>query len=136
MKRLPLPTPILLLLISVLLIASASQSLQARDNNSSAKSGAIFANTAAEGGRLLITRSPTLGRNVTISLKIDGQPAGSLTWGRTYDRFITPGRHVLTASASRTGSAWQATLDVRPSQTYSYSAAYSVDKLVLTPRTR
>jgi hypothetical protein len=136
MKRSPLPSPILLLLISVLFIASASQNLQARDKDSSADSGAIFANTASEGGHLLIARSPTLGRNVTITLKIDGKLAGSLGWGRTYDRYITPGRHILTASATRTSGAWQATLDVRAGQTYSYSAAYSVDRLVLTPRTR
>ena len=136
MNRSSLPTPVLLLLISVLLSASASQSIQARENNSSAESGAIFAKTSAEGGRLLITRSPTIGRNVTIILSIDGQPAGSLTWGRTYDKYITPGSHILIASPSRTGRAWQGTLDVRPGQTYSYSAAFAVDKVVLTPKTR
>ena len=77
-----------------------------------------------------------MGRNVTITLEIDGKPAGSLRWGGTYDTSITPGRHFLTAWASRDGEAWQATLDVRPGQTYSYSASYSVDRLVLTPRTR
>lgn len=136
MKKSSSPTPILLVLISGLLMASAPQSLQARENNSSAESGAIFAKTATEGGRLLITRSPTMGRNLTVNLKIDGQPAGSLTWGRTYDRYITPGRHTLIAAPSRTGRAWQGTLDVRPGQTYSYSAAYSVDRVVLTPKSR
>ena len=126
MKRSTLPTPILLLLISVLLMASAP---------SSPGSGALFVNTAAEGGHLVITRSPTMGRNLTVTLKIDGEPAGSLTWGRTYDRYITPGRHLLTASPNRTGSAWQGTLDVRPGQTYSYNASYNVDRIVLTPRT-
>jgi hypothetical protein len=136
MKQPSLPTPILLLLIALLLLASAPPSLHASDKSSSTGNAAIFAKTPAEGGRLLITRSPTLGRNVTITLRIDGQLAGSLGWGRSYDRSITPGRHILTASATRTGSAWQATLDVRPGQTYSYSAAYSVDRLVLTPLTR
>lgn len=117
----------LLLLTSILLTVSGPQNLKAEN-------GEIFTKTAAEGGHLVITRYPTLGRNVTITLKIDGQPAGTLTWGRTYDRYITPGRHILIASASRTGGAWQATLDVRPGQTYSYSASYNVDKLVLTPK--
>ena len=107
------------MLISALFIASAS-----------------LASTAAEGGRLLITRSPTLGRNVTVSLAIDGKPAGLISWRRTYDKPITPGRHTLTASANRTSSVWQTTLEVRPGQTYSYSAAFHVDKLVLTPQTR
>jgi hypothetical protein len=128
MKRSTLPIPILLLLLSVLLMASAPQNLQASDS--------IFAKTATDGGRLLISRSPTMGRNVTVNLTIDGKPAGSLTWGRTYDRFITPGRHTLTATPGRTGSAWHGTLDVRAGQTYSYSAAYTVSKIVLTPQTR
>jgi len=125
MKRSTLPTPILLLLTALLFIASAPQNLQASDS--------IFAKTAADGGRLVITRSPTMGRNVTVNLTIDGKPAGSLTWGRTYDRFITPGRHTLTATPSRTGGAWHGKLDVRAGQTYSYSAAYSVNEVVLTP---
>ena len=128
MKRSSLPTPILLLLTSILLIASAPQDLQAREGD------AIFVKTAAEGGRLLITRSPSMGRNVSVNFTIDSKPAGTLTWGRTYDRYITPGRHVLIASPSRTGRAWQGTLDVRPGHTYPYSATYNVDKLVLTPR--
>jgi hypothetical protein len=136
MKQSHFPTPILLSLICLFFIANAPHSVQGRDKESSAASGAIFASTASEGGHLVITRSPTLGRNVTITLKIDGQLAGSLGWGRTYDRYLAPGRHVLTASATRTSGAWHATLDVRAGHTYSYSAAYSVDKLVLTPRTR
>lgn len=127
MKRLIFPAPILLLLTCVLFIASASQSLRA-------ESGGIFANSAADGGRLVITRSPTMGRNVTITLRIDGKVADSITWRRTFDRYITPGRHTLTASATRTAGGWQTTLDVRAGQTYSYSASYAVDKLVLTQK--
>jgi hypothetical protein len=121
MKRSSLPTAILLLLTSVFFLASASQGV---------------ANSAPEAGRLVITRSPTLGRNVTITLKIDGKLVGSLGWGRTYDQPIASGRHVLAASATRTSGAWQATLDVHAGQTYSYSASYSVDKLVLTRTSR
>ena len=127
MKRLIFPTPILLLLACVLFIASAPQDIKAEN-------GAIFANSAADGGHLVITRSPTMGRNVTITLKIDGKIADSITWRRTFDRYIKPGRHTLTATATRTSGAWQTTLDVRPGQTYSYSASYAVDKLVLTQK--
>jgi hypothetical protein len=135
MKQKSFSGPVLLLAICALLIAGANQSVNARDNDSSTRSGAIFATSAADGGRLFIQRSPTLGDNVAITLTIDGQPAGTLMRRRTYDRYITPGRHILIASPNRSGGAWQATLDVRPGQTYSYSASYNVSKLVLTPVT-
>ena len=116
-----------------MLIASAIQNANARENDSSNPGGAIFANSAGGGGRLVIRRSPSLGHNVTIYLAIDGQLAGTLTRGRTFDRYITPGRHVLTATPKRSRrSEWQGTLDVRRGETYSYTASYS-NKLVLTP---
>jgi hypothetical protein len=136
MQRSTLPNPILLLLLSILLMASAPQRVRARDKTSSPESGSIFAASSTEGGHLRITRSPLLGRNVAIDITVDGKPVGSLSWGRTVDRYITPGRHVLTAWATSTDSAWRATLDVRAGQTYSYSASYNVNQPSLTPLTR
>lgn len=118
--------------IAALLIASATQSVNAADKNSSNAGGEIFATSAADGGRLFIRRSPVLGSNVTISLMIDGKVGGTLVRGRTYDRYLTPGRHLLTALPT-SGSAWQGTLDVRPGETYSYTASFNVNKIVLTP---
>ena len=139
MKQVSFSTPfsvsVLPLAICVLLITSANQSVNARDSNSSNRSGAIFATSAADGGRLFIRRSPVLGHNVRITLTIDGKLAGTLVRGHTYDRYITPGRHILTASPNRSGGAWQGTLNVLPGKTYSYSAAYQVNKLGLTPVT-
>src|SRR3977135_3509398 len=105
MKQLRFPTlfsvPILRLALCACLIASANQSVKARESNSSNPSGAIFATSAADGGRLFIRRSPALGDNVAIVLTIDGKPAGTLVRGRTSDRYITPGRHLLIASPNR-----------------------------------
>jgi hypothetical protein len=128
----PFSFPVLRLAICALLIACANQSANARDNNSPNPSGAIFATSAADGGRLFIRRSPTLGDNVAVSLRIDGKVAGTLMRHRTFDRYITPGRHTLTATASSSG-AWQGTLDVRSGETYSYTASFNVNKIVLTP---
>jgi hypothetical protein len=136
MKQASFSGPVLLLATCALLIASANQSVNAHDNNSSNRSGAMFATSAADGGRLFIKRSPVLGRNVAITLTIDGKLAGTLTWGHTYDRYIAPGRHILIVSPNRRfGDPWQAILDVRRGQTYSYIAAFNVNKLVLTPVT-
>ena len=73
---------------------------------------------------------------MAITLAIDGKLADTLTWGHTYDKYITPGRHTLIVSPNRRfGDPWQAILDVRRGQTYSYIAAFNVNKLVLTPVT-
>ena len=132
MKQLSFSFPFLRLAIGALLIASAAQSANADDKKTSNPSGAIFATSAADGGRLFIGRSPVLGSNVAISLRIDGKVAGTLMRNRTFDRYITPGRHILTASPTGQG-AWQGTLEVRRGETYSYTASYNVNKLVLTP---
>jgi hypothetical protein len=137
MKQMPSSTPfsvpVLRLAICALLMASANQSVKASETKSSNPSGAIFATSAADGGHLLIKRSPVLGRNVSITLTIDGKLAGTVGWGRTYDRYLTPGRHILTATPNRSRGEWQGTLNVRAGETYSYSASYNGSKLLLTP---
>lgn len=117
--------PVLRLAICGLLIATAIQSVNARE------SGAIFATSAADGGRLIIKRSPLLGYKSRVDVTIDGKAAGTLSRGHTYDRYITPGRHVLVASPSRGGDS-RTVLDVRAGETYSYIASYNVNRLVLT----
>ena len=132
MKQLRFPAPVLLLAICTLLIASCANP---STNNSPSQSGAIFATSAADGGRLIIKPSPVLGDNVFVAIRIDGEVAGTLSPYGTYDRYIKPGRRVLKASPNRQADGWQATLDVRAGQTYSYIATFNVDKLVLTPVT-
>ena len=127
----PFSIAVLRLAICALLLTTASQSVNAREAKSSSPSSPTA--TSAADGRLVIKRSPLLGLNVSIALTIDGKRAGTLVRGQIYDRPITAGRHVLIASYSGSGEVWQATLDVRPGETYSYSASYNVNRLVLTP---
>jgi hypothetical protein len=90
---------------------------------------------AADGGRLVIKRSPTLAHNLAVTITIDGKLAGTLTRGRTYETSLTPGKHMLTASPGRGRSPWHATLNVRAGETYTYTASYNASELVLTPAT-
>lgn len=95
----------------------------------------IPANTmsAAQGGRLIIKRSVALGHNVSVAIYIDGKPAGTVRRNSGFERYLTPGRHLIVASPNRARGDWHGTLNVRPGETYSYTASYNVDKLVLTP---
>jgi hypothetical protein len=135
MKQKSSSVRVMLLAIAALLITGANQSVQAHDNSYPHQSGAIFATSAADGGRLLIKRSPVLGYNVQIVFWIDGQLAGTSVRGHLYDRYITPGRHILVGFPNRSGAAWRGVLDVRAGQTYFYIASYNVTRLVLTPVT-
>jgi len=110
-------------------MATARESANASTPSNS--SGAIFATSAADGGRVLITRSPLLGYKSRVDITIDGKPAGIVARQRPFDRYLTPGRHILIATPSR-GGEWRTVLDVRAGETYSYSASYNVNKLVLT----
>jgi hypothetical protein len=75
--------------------------------------------------RLVIRRNPNLGVNVIVRLWIDGQRAGSIGYGHTYEGFLTPGHHVLGVLASpnpRWPIPWQLPLEVRGGQTYGFTA--------------
>lgn len=75
--------------------------------------------------RLVIKRNPNLGFNVIVRLWIDGQPAGSIGYGHTYEGFLAPGHHVLAVLASpspRWPTPWQLPVDVRSGQTYGFTA--------------
>ena len=116
------------LAIGALLLAGLSLSSEVRANDAS-----IFATSAADGGRLYIQRSPTLGDNVSLAITIDGVLAGPLSRGRTFDRFIKAGRHVVVVSPNGSRVPGQTTLDVHRGHTYAYSVSSSGNKLVLTP---
>src|SRR5207249_8540469 len=66
--------------------------------------------------RLVIKRNPNLGFNVIVRLWIDGQPAGSLGYGHTFQGILPPGRHVLAVRAIRTpprAARWRVAVAVR-----------------------
>lgn len=121
----------LLAVVSALIVIGASSAAHAADKKTTPRSNSIFATGPADGGRLIIKRSPVLGYNVSISVWIDGKVAGTLARAQTFDRYITPGRHVLHAAPTNMGSDWTGTLDVRAGQTKVLIASYSVGRLVL-----
>jgi len=84
-----------------------------------------FLQPAGVPARLVIKRNPNLGFNVIVRLWIDGQPAGSIGYGHTFEGFLAPGHHVLAVLASpspRWPVPWQLPVDVRSGQTYGFTA--------------
>jgi hypothetical protein len=85
----------------------------------------------ANSGHLIIKRSPAMGRNLSVTIRINGKLGGLLSWHRTFETDLTPGRHSISAEPSQFAQQWHGTVDVRPGQTYSYMAYYTLNRLVL-----
>jgi hypothetical protein len=100
---------------------------------------AISIGTAAaqSGGRLIVMRSANFGWNIVLNLKIDGRTVANVVQGRRYDRFVPPGRHVLTASAAPNtyySVPTSTVLNVRSGQTYVFTGSWDgSNRVVLIP---
>jgi hypothetical protein len=113
---------ILLLIVSLFFSAFVTgQAMGAEPRSSHA------AATSQAPARLIITRMPNLGVNVTVKLWIDGQPTATLGYARDYEGVLTPGRHVLGVLATRSLSPtpWEMALNAQSGQTYIFSAGGS-----------
>src|SRR3989449_10326394 len=88
----------------------------------------------ANSGHLIVTRVANFGADLGLVLSVDGKDVGSFTEGRSYSGYLPAGQHVITArvdpnrTATRPGKK---TVTVQAGQTYSYTAAWSGQKLVL-----
>jgi hypothetical protein len=81
--------------------------------------------------------SPVLGINIPIAIRIDGAQAGAFAKGHVYERYLTPGRHDLSASRpGRLSDTWHGTLDVRRGQTYSFVVKATPSQVILQPVSR
>jgi hypothetical protein len=92
---------------------------------------------AQPGGRLIVSRVPNFGWNLSFHLQIDGKTAANVVQGRRYDHFVPAGRHVLTVSAVPNYSFYQpmsTMVNVRPGQTYVFTAIWQdSNRVVLVP---
>jgi hypothetical protein len=124
---------VLVLVVSVLFFASAKpvvagQSQHSRDRDE------IFANSLADGGCVRMKHSPALGINVPIAIKIDGVQAGVFAKGHVFERFLTPGRHKLSAHRPiNLTDTFRGYIDVRRGETYSFVVKCTVNQVYLEP---
>ena len=88
----------------------------------------------ANSGHLIVTRVANFGADLGLVLSVDGKDVGSFTEGRSYSGYLPAGQHIITARADpyqagkRPG---RKTITVIAGQTYSYTAAWSGQKVVL-----
>ena len=85
-------------------------------------------------GHLLVYRVANFGSNLSLVVSVDGKDVGSFTEGRNYSGYLPAGQHVITIrvdpnpGGKRPG---RKTLTIQAGQTYSYTAAWSGQNLVL-----
>ena len=99
-----------------------------------AQPGAAMGPAPANSGHVIITRVANFGSNLSLVVSVDGKDVGSFTEGRQYSGYLPAGQHTLTARVDpNPGGKRPAkkTLTVQAGQTYSYTAAWSGEKLVL-----
>ena len=127
---------VLFLAVAGLFFASARHVTAGQYKHSRSRDG-IFANSLADGGRIRLKHSPVLGLNIPIAIRIDGVNAGAFAKGHVYQRYLTPGRHDLSASRPmKQSDTWYGTLDVRRGETYSFIVKCNPYQVFLLPVSR
>jgi hypothetical protein len=88
------------------------------------------------GGRLVILRAPNFGWNLVLHVQIDGRDAANIVQARRYDRPIAAGTHVISVEPvpySYSGQRTSIQLNVKPGQTYVFTAVWQSDIVYLRP---
>ena len=113
--------------------ASQAMSSDARSHRAGVAGPAV--GQPVEGAaRLIVSRDPGLGNFVIAHLRVDGVLVAAIGYGRTYDGFLPPGRHVLSllpTPSPRWPNPPGMILDVRSGQTYNFTAIRDSGYLVL-----
>jgi hypothetical protein len=117
-------------IICILTLACAAIALVGCETTQSGAAAAAPPNS----GHVLINRVANFGTDLSLVVSVDGKDVGSFTEGRNYDGYLPAGQHQITIrvdpNRAGTGPA-RKTVTVQAGQTYSFTAAWSGQKLVL-----
>jgi hypothetical protein len=94
-----------------------------------------FVEHGGAAGRLIIWRVATLGNDLVVGVRIDGQPVADLTYGKHLDIPVSPGPHTLVVQPYPrvySDAAVRLTLNVRPGELYNFTAKGGVRQLILS----
>jgi hypothetical protein len=119
---------------NLLSLACACLVLAACETNQSGMSSTgTTAASSKSGGHLIVHRSATYGGGF-LTLTLDGTQVANVELGRTYDAYVSPGRHVLTAVPTPNLPSQQpssVTFTVENGKTYSFIARRQDGSVVL-----
>ena len=90
-------------------------------------------------GRLIVSRDPSLGRNMVVNLRLDNRTVANLVAGSRFNRSVRTGIRVLAVSAGPSSRSSSTTLNVRRGRTYAFTVArrwWGSNSVVLVPQGR
>jgi len=130
----------LILMITCLLFLGPYATSQAMSSDSQSRragaAGSAVVQPVERAARLIVCRDPSLGNFLIAHLDVDGVPVAPIAYGRTYDGFLSPGRHVLSVLPTP-NPAWRnppaMALNVRSGQTYTFTLIGDSGYLILLP---
>jgi len=96
--------------------------------------GSVIGQPVEGAARLIVRRDPALGNFLIAHLRVDGVRVAAIGYGRTYEGFLTPGRHVLSLLPTpnpKWPTAPGMILDARSGETYTFTAIGDSGYLVL-----
>ncbi len=112
--------------LSSLLITAISLGLAASSVRAGAGRDSRTSPYSAADTRLVFKRAPNFGNDSIISVYINGRLATTLTYGRSYEGVLPPGRHLITMRQTpHVNDAYsysQQWIRLAPGQTSSYTA--------------
>ncbi len=127
-----------LILITCLLFLITYPVSQAMSSDAQSRRAGVAGSAVAQpvegAARLIVRRLPGLGNFVYVDLYADGVWVAAIGYGRTYEGFLPPGRHVLSVLPTpnpKWPSPLGMILDVRSGQTYSFTAMGDSGHLIL-----
>jgi hypothetical protein len=120
----------------LLIVALACFTFSGCQTSSTGASGpaASMAAPSKNAARLTIERAANFGSGLTLNVSIDGAQVATLVEGRSYNGTLSAGQHVLTLTADPNLGGIPPTtkrLTVQKGQTYSFTAMWSGQRLVL-----
>lgn len=92
------------------------------------------ASSAAQGGRLVVTRVANFGDHLSLSLSVDGKEVATLVEGHNYNGYLAAGRHIISATVVPNlvfSPVWQKEINVQSGRTYSFTAIWKGETMVL-----
>ena len=130
----------LILMITGLLFLSTYPASQAMSSDARSHragvAGSAIGQPVEGAARLIVSRDPGLGNFVIAHLRVDGVLVAVIGYGRTYEGFLPPGRHVLSLLPTP-NPKWRTApgmiLDVRSGETYTFTAIGDSGYLILLP---
>jgi hypothetical protein len=111
-------------IIYILSLACAGLILSACETTGSGAAAAPPQNS----GHLIVNRVANFGSDLILVLNIDGKDVATLTEGNNYSGYLPAGQHTIVARVDPFQAGTQPTrktLTVQAGQTYSYTAAWS-----------